>query len=70
MRALLGSLRKLILGETWTIPLGVGAGLGLAVALRASVPGAEWRGVGGFCLAVFVLATLAFSLRQALRGRP
>ena len=38
MRALLSSLRKLILGETWTIPLGVGAGLGLAVALRASVP--------------------------------
>ena len=70
MRALLGSLRKLILGETWSIPLGVGAGLGVALALRASIPGAEWRGVGGFCLAVFVLATLAISLRQALKGRP
>jgi hypothetical protein len=70
MRALLDSLRKLILGETWTIPLGVGAGLGLAVALRASVPGAEWRAVGGFCLAVFVLATLAFSLRNPRRGPP
>jgi hypothetical protein len=70
MRALLGSLRKLILGETWTIPLGVGAGLGLDLALRATVPGAEWRATGGFCLAVFVLATLAFSLRHARRGRP
>jgi hypothetical protein len=60
----------LILGETWTIPLGVGAALGLAVALRASVPVAEWRAVGGFLLAVFVLATLALSLRHARRGRP
>jgi hypothetical protein len=70
MTALLGSLRKLILGETCTIPLGVAAGLGLAAALRASVPGAEWRTVGGFCVVVFVLATLAFSLRHARRGRP
>jgi hypothetical protein len=70
MTALLGSLRKLILGETWTIPLGVAAGLGLAVALRASIPGAEWRAVGGFCFVVFVLATLAFSLRHEQRGRP
>jgi hypothetical protein len=70
MTVLLASLRKLILGETWTIPLGVGAALGLAVAIRAAVPGAEWRTAGGFCLALFVLATLALSLRHARGGRP
>jgi hypothetical protein len=65
MKALLGFLRHLILGETWTIPVGVGAALALAALLRASIPEAEWETVGGFCLAAFVLATLAFSLRRA-----
>jgi hypothetical protein len=65
----LSSLRRLILGETWTIPLGVGASLGLAVLIRASVPEATWQIAGGFCLAAFVLAGLAWSLRRAVRGR-
>jgi UDP-N-acetylmuramyl pentapeptide phosphotransferase/UDP-N-acetylglucosamine-1-phosphate transferase len=66
MRALLASLRRLILGETWTIPLG--AALGLAVVMRAWLPHATWQAVGGFCLAIFVLAVLALSLRRAHRG--
>src|SRR5262249_39125675 len=68
MRALLASLRKLILGETWTIPIGVGAALALAVGLRASLPGTEWRPVGGFGRAVLGLAPWASSLRHP--GRP
>ena len=68
MRPLLTSLRRLILGETWTIPLGVGAALGLAVVMRAWLPHAAWQAAGGFCLAMFVLAVLAFSLRRAHRG--
>jgi hypothetical protein len=68
MRPLLSSLRRLILGETWTIPLGVGAALGLAVVMRAWLPHATWQAAGGFCLAMFVLAALANSLRRAPRG--
>jgi hypothetical protein len=69
VKSLLSSLRRLILGETWTIPLGVGASLGLALLLRASLPEAAWEVAGGFCLAAFVLGVLAYSLRQAPTGR-
>jgi hypothetical protein len=69
MKALLGSLRHLILGETWTIPVGVGVAIALAALLRASLPQAEWETVGGFCLAAFVLATLVLSLRRAFAKR-
>ena len=55
MRPLLTSLRQLIFGETWTIPLGVGAAL----------PETAWQTVGGFCLAASVAAALAYSLRPA-----
>ena len=69
MKALIGSLRHLILGETWTIPLGVGAAIALAALLRASLPEAEWETVGGFCLAALVLATLAISLQRVSAKR-
>jgi hypothetical protein len=69
MRSLLGSLRHLILGETWTIPVGVGATLVLAALLRGSMPEAAWKGVGGFCLAALVLGTLVWSLRRSTEGR-
>jgi len=61
---MLSSLRRLILGETWTIPLGVGAALLVAVLLRASVTAGTWQTVGGFVLAGLVIATLAISLRS------
>jgi hypothetical protein len=69
MRPVLSSLRRVLLGETWTIPLGVGAALGLAVAIRASLPETAWEAAGGFCLAAFVLTTLVYSLRRAPKGR-
>ena len=69
MRAVLSSLRKLVLGETWTIPLGVAAALALAVALRDFLPESVWRTAGGFCLALFVLTSLAYSLRRPRKDR-
>lgn len=69
MRSLLTSLRRLILGETWTIPLGVVISLGLAMVIRASLPSAAWEAAGGFCLAAFVLGVLAYSLRGTPRIR-
>jgi hypothetical protein len=63
MSALLRSLRRLILGETWSIPLGVGAALAIAVGIRAALPEDAWHAAGGFALAVMLVAALAWSLR-------
>ena len=63
MSGLLGSLRRLIFGETWTIPLGVGAALAAAELMRTALPDGVWTRAGGFSLAVTVIAALAWSLR-------
>lgn len=67
MRPVLTSLRRLIFGETWMIPLGVGAALVLALLMRAAVPETAWETAGGFCLAASIVAALAYSLRRAPR---
>jgi hypothetical protein len=66
--ALLRSLRSLILGETWTIPLGVAATLAIAALLRATVSDQAWDELGGFALAGLVATTLVVSLARD-RGR-
>jgi hypothetical protein len=59
------ALRKLVLGETWALPIGVLLAVGAAALLRAaSGDAAWWRDAGGVILAVLVLAALAFSLRS------
>ncbi len=64
------ALRKLVLGETWTLPLGVLATLAVALTLHAVAGDAAWwhRG-GGFVLLALVLVTLAGSLAPAWRRR-
>ena len=64
MSALLSSLRRLVFGETWTIPLGVGTALAVAELMRAALPDGVWTSAGGFGLAVLVIAALAYSLRR------
>jgi hypothetical protein len=61
--ALVRSLRHLILGETWTIPLGVGVTLVLALLLRAALPSGAWQAVGGFAVTALLVVALACSLR-------
>jgi hypothetical protein len=58
----IGALRKLVLGETWTLPLGVGVTLAVALALDAAGPG-WWEWAGGFVLLGGALLTLVASLR-------
>jgi hypothetical protein len=60
---LVKSLRKLVLGETWTIPAGVAGALGVAVLARAVLTDGVWTSAGGFVLAALVIATLLLSLR-------
>jgi hypothetical protein len=67
--ALLRGLRSLVLGETWTIPLGVAATLLIAAALRSELATRVWREDGGFVLAALVAVTLLASLRCELFAR-
>ena len=62
MSAFLRSLRSLLFGETWSIPLGVGASLLVAVLLRSALPANFWHEGGGFVLAALVAATLTLAL--------
>jgi hypothetical protein len=59
----LRSLRKLVLGETWTIPAGVAAAIAVALGAREALPAGAWTSAGGFVLAALVIATLLVSLR-------
>jgi hypothetical protein len=61
---LLRSLRRLIFGETWTIPLGVATALAVAELMRAALPDSVWTSGGGFGLAALVIAALLYSLRR------
>lgn len=60
---MIAQLRKLLLGETWTLPLGVVFTLLAGLGLEAAGPG-WWDGAGGFVLLAGVLATLAAALRR------
>ena len=66
----LRQLRKLILGETWALPLGVAVALAIAGTFRA-VDGKHgwWHHAGGFVLLGLVALALTASLRSALRAR-
>jgi hypothetical protein len=60
------TLRKLILGETWVLPIGVALAVGVAALLRVSSGGhGWWRSGGGFVLLGLVLVALL-----AAAGRP
>ena len=65
------ALRKLVLGETWTLPLGVFATLVVALVLDAVAGGSSWwRHAGGFLLLACVLLALSVSLAPAWRRAP
>jgi hypothetical protein len=63
------ALRKLVLGETWTLPLGVALVLVAGLVLDAAF-GTErwWRDAGGFLLLAGVLVALSVSLPRGGRN--
>ena len=67
MIALLRSLRSLILGETWTIPLGVAATVGIAALVKSSFGDHAWDELGGFLLAGMIAITLVASISVSSR---
>jgi hypothetical protein len=60
------TVRKLVFGETWTLPLGVAVAVGACFVVRA-LAGAHgwWREGGGFVLLALVVAALLVAV-----GRP
>jgi hypothetical protein len=66
--SVLRELRKLVLGETWVLPLGVAALLAASLILRAVAPDL-WEDAGGFLLLGGVVGLLAVSAGSASRRR-
>jgi hypothetical protein len=59
------ALRKLVLGETWSLPLGVAVVLVCGLVLHAAFRDDRWwHDAGGFLLLAGVVATLLLSLRR------
>jgi hypothetical protein len=68
MSTFLRTLRKLVLGETWALPLGVALAVAAAAVVREIAgPGGWWRDGGGWLL--FGLLVAAFAVSLARTGR-
>jgi len=66
--AILRGLRLLVLGETWTLPLGVAVVLIAGAALREAAPNV-WHDAGGLLLLAGMIAVLALAVVRSTRGR-
>jgi hypothetical protein len=67
----LRQLRLLVLGETRSLPLGVGIAILLATLVRELAgPDGWWRDAGGLVLLALVLVALWVSLRGAAQANP
>jgi hypothetical protein len=64
----LRAIKKLILGETWILPLGVALTVAAGGLLRAAVV-TDWSSLGGFLLLGAVLVTLVASVNRSASGR-
>jgi hypothetical protein len=62
------ALRKLVLGETVALPVGVALVLAAGLVLR-DVAGEWWQDAGGFVLLALAVAVLAAALAPAHRRR-
>ena len=60
------TLRKLVLGETWALPIGIAVAVGIAAAVRVMAGSDDWwREGGGYIL--LVLLAGAFAVAVGLR---
>ena len=65
----LRTLKKLLLGETWTLPIGLALTFAGAATMRSLAPDA-WSDIGGLALAAAVLLVLYVAVaRSASRAR-
>jgi hypothetical protein len=64
----LRTLKKLLFGETWLLPVGLALALLVTLALRDAL-GDEWHHVGGFVLLGGVLAVIVTSVGRSAKAR-
>jgi hypothetical protein len=58
------ALRKLVLGETWVLPIGIAIAVGVAGILSAVAGSADWfQDAGGFVLLALLGGAFVASLR-------
>jgi hypothetical protein len=68
--SLLRTLKKLILGETWTLPAGIATVVLVAALIVRPVLGTgTWRDAGGFILLAGVTAVLLLSVSSSAGRR-
>jgi hypothetical protein len=68
VRTFLRTLRKLVLGETWALPLGIALAVAVAGIVReVAGAGGWWHHGGGWLL--FGLLVAAFAVSLARTGR-
>jgi hypothetical protein len=63
------TLKKLVLGETWWLPLGIAAVLLAGGLVVKPLAPALWHDAGGFLLLAGVLAVLVSSVARSARRR-
>ncbi|MEA2180434.1 MAG: hypothetical protein QOG77_3731 [Solirubrobacteraceae bacterium] len=57
------TLRKLVLGETWALPVGIAVAVGAAALVRLIAgPGGWWEDAGGFVLLALLVAAFAVAV--------
>jgi hypothetical protein len=60
----LRALRKLVLGETWTLPVGIAVAVAAAFLVReAAGASGWWHEAGGFVLLAFLVVAFLAALR-------
>jgi hypothetical protein len=60
--SVLRTLRKLILGETWVLPLGIATVVLIAALVARPILDDTWRRAGGFLLLAGVAGVLVLSV--------
>jgi hypothetical protein len=65
----MNALRKLILGETWILPLGITAVVLVVALVVKPLLGEGWDRAGGFVLLAGVIAVLVLSVLSTGRSR-
>ena len=57
------AVRKLVLGETWVLPIGIAVAVAVAAVVReVAGPGGWWEDAGGFVLLALLVCAFAASL--------
>lgn len=65
----LRTIKKLVLGETWMLPLGIAVILALAALVIRPLASGSWDHLGGFVLLIGVAAVLLISVSRGARAR-